>query len=213
MVKDQNWILSLKPPYNILHFINILLSPNICTFWDMEIFLHPHPIFLHFQIWTFWPQEPKNSNLINSFLVPYPQPKMNQKSPKDPKSILILTMKLLYTYFWKMLPIGALIWLALIWLIWAQIAQPTSNHLKTQAAQSFRTSWIPLCNGGFVKRSPMRGLLRLAPLSQFWVNTSARTQHVWANKSQNNEFHFCSRMQNLHAFTLWSCWTRDCAAN
>ncbi len=26
----------------------------------------------------------------------YPQPKIYQKSPKDPKSILILTMKLLY---------------------------------------------------------------------------------------------------------------------
>ncbi len=59
----------------------------------------------------------KNSNLTNSFLEHYPQPKMNQKSPKDPKSILILTMKLLYTYFWKTLPIGALIWLTLIWLI------------------------------------------------------------------------------------------------
>ncbi len=47
----------------------------------------------------------------------YPQPKTNQKSPKDPKSILILTMKLLYTYFWKMLPAGALILVALIWLI------------------------------------------------------------------------------------------------
>ncbi len=39
-------------------------------------------------------------------------------------------MKLLYTYFWKMLPVGALIWLAPIWLIWAEIAQPASNHLK-----------------------------------------------------------------------------------
>ncbi len=47
----------------------------------------------------------------------YPQPKMNKKSREDPKSILILTMKLLYTYFWKMLPIGALIWLTTIWLI------------------------------------------------------------------------------------------------
>ncbi len=37
-------MLPLKPPYNVLHFINILLSPNICAFWDMEIFLHPHPI-------------------------------------------------------------------------------------------------------------------------------------------------------------------------
>ncbi len=53
-----------------------------------------------------------------------------QKSPKDPKSILILTMKLLHTYFWKMLPVGALIWLALIWLNWAQITQPTSSTQK-----------------------------------------------------------------------------------
>ncbi len=56
------------------------------------------PFFLHFQIWPFWPQEPKNSNLTNSFLAHYPQPKMNQKSPKDPKLIFILTIKLLYTY-------------------------------------------------------------------------------------------------------------------
>ncbi len=40
-------------------------------------------------------------------------------------------MKLLQTYFWKTLPIGALIWLAPIWLAWAQISQPTSNHLKS----------------------------------------------------------------------------------
>ncbi len=72
----------------------------------------------------------KNWNLTNSFLTHCPHPKMNQKSPKDPKSILILTIKLLYTYLWKMLPIGALIWLAPILLIWAQIPQPTSNHLK-----------------------------------------------------------------------------------
>ncbi len=92
----KNQMLLLKPPYNILHFINILLSPNICTFWDTETFLHSHPIFLHFQIWPFWPQKHKNSNLTNSFLVHCPQPKMNQKSPKGPKSILILTMKLLF---------------------------------------------------------------------------------------------------------------------
>ncbi len=113
----------------ILHFINILLSPNICAFWDMETFLHAHLIFPHFQIWPVWPQKPKNLNLTNSFLTHYPQPNMNQQSPKDPKSILILIIKLLYTYFWKMLPLGALIWLAPIWLIWAQISRPTSNHL------------------------------------------------------------------------------------
>ncbi len=83
--------------------------------------------FLHFQIWPFWPQEPKNSNLTNSFLTHYPQPKMNQKSPKDPKLILILIIKLLYTYFWKMLPVGALIWLAPIWLM----SPNRATHLKS----------------------------------------------------------------------------------
>ena len=58
-------------------------------------------------------------------------PNLNKpKSPKDPKSILILTMKQVYTYFWNTLPTGTLIWLAPIWLDWAHIAQPTSNHLE-----------------------------------------------------------------------------------
>ncbi len=35
----------------------------------------------------------------------YPQPKLNQKSPKDLILILILTMEQVYTYFWKTLPI------------------------------------------------------------------------------------------------------------
>ncbi len=52
---------------------------------------------------------------------------MNQKSPKDPKSILILTMKLLQTYFWKRLPVGALIWLAPNWLI----SPNRATHLKS----------------------------------------------------------------------------------
>ena len=134
-------MLPLKPPYNILHFINILLSPNICIFWDMETFLHFHPIFLHFQIWPFWPQKHKHSNLTNSFLAYYPQPKKTKRA-KDPKSILILTMKLLYTYFWKWLPLGALIWLTPIWLIWAQITQPTSNHLKIAL---WRSWWFEKC--------------------------------------------------------------------
>ncbi len=66
----------------------------------------------------------------------YPQPKMNHNSPKDPESIFILTIKLLYTYFWKTLPIGALIWLAPIWLIWAQIVQPTWNYPKREKNSS-----------------------------------------------------------------------------
>ncbi len=62
---------------------------------------------------------------------------MNQKSPKDLKLILVLTIKLLHTYFWKMLPVGALNWLAQIWLTWAQITQPTSNRLKTRMLVRF----------------------------------------------------------------------------
>ncbi len=59
---------------------------------------------------------------------------MNQKSPNDPKSILILTMKLLLTFFWKRLPIGDLISLTLISLAFSkssQIRPSSSNHLKT----------------------------------------------------------------------------------
>ncbi len=85
------------------------------------------PFFPHFQIWPFWPQKPKNSNLTNASLRIISNPKWTKRA-QDPKSILILAMKLLYTYVWKRLLVGALIWLALIWLIWAQIAQPTSNH-------------------------------------------------------------------------------------
>ncbi len=122
-------MLPLKPPCTSF--------TKCCTFWDMETFLHPHPIFSALPKSTFWPQEPKNSNLTNSFLEHYPQPKMNHKSLKDPKLILFLTIKMLYTYFWKMLPVGAWIWLALIWLMWAQITQPTSNHLKCARFSAF----------------------------------------------------------------------------
>ncbi len=75
----------------------------------------------------------QNSKFTNSFLEHNPQPKLNQNSSKDHKLILILTMKLLYIYFWKTLPSGDLIWLTPIWLAFSkssQIVQPTSNHLK-----------------------------------------------------------------------------------
>ncbi len=140
--KNQKSNATSQTPIQYLHFINILPSQKICTCRDIDPFLHQHPYFLYFQIWTFWPHEPKNSNFTNSFLQHYPQPKLNQNCPKDPKSILILTMKLLYTYFWKTLPTGDLIWLALIWLTFSkssQIVQPTSNHLKTS-----QSSWLNL---------------------------------------------------------------------
>ena len=67
----KNQTLPLKPPYDI-QFINVLPLQNICAFRDIDPFLHPTPCFLNFQIWTFWPHEPKNSNFTNSFLKHYP---------------------------------------------------------------------------------------------------------------------------------------------
>ena len=40
------------------------------------------PNFLPLQIWTFWPEEPKNCNFTFSFLEHYPQPKLNQEAQK-----------------------------------------------------------------------------------------------------------------------------------
>ena len=55
--------------------------------------------FQPFQIWTFWPEEPKYLNFLKSFSAHYPQLKLNQTCPKHPELIIIiLTMKLLYTY-------------------------------------------------------------------------------------------------------------------
>ncbi len=54
---------------------------------------------------------------------------MNQKSPKDSKLILILIIKLLYTYFSKMLPTGAFINLACTNL--AHLSPNRATHLKS----------------------------------------------------------------------------------
>ncbi len=64
---------------SIYFFHQIFVPFEIQTHFDIHI-----PFFPHFQIWSFWPQKPKNSNLTNSFLMHYPQPKMNQKSPSFP---------------------------------------------------------------------------------------------------------------------------------
>ncbi len=102
-------------------------------------FLHLYPIFSVLPNLNFLPSETQKFELDKFLPHPLSQPKMNYKSPKDPQSILILTIKLLYTYFWKTLPIGDLIWLAPIWLTFSkspQVAQPTSNHLKRHEVDS-----------------------------------------------------------------------------
>ena len=101
-IKSDILTLPLTPPKtHIKIFKNEKL--NLQRFVPSEIwtnfYIHT-PYFLNLQIWTFQPHEPKKLNFLNSFLEHYPQPKINQKSPKDPKLILILNMKLLYTFFW-----------------------------------------------------------------------------------------------------------------
>ncbi len=103
-------MLPLKPPYNILQFINILHLQNICAFRDMDPISTSIPHI-------FWTSKFELLDLMNpkiwTLQIPswsmIPKPKINQKIPKDPKLIPILTMKQVYTYFQKTLPIGDLI--------------------------------------------------------------------------------------------------------
>ncbi len=122
-------MLPLKLPYKYyissIYFLHKKFVPS-----EIQTHFYVNTVYFpHLQVWTFWPHEPKNSNFTNSFLKHYPQPKLNQNSPKDPKLILILTMKLLYTYVWKPLPVCDLI----CWLAFSkssQIGWPTLNHIK-----------------------------------------------------------------------------------
>ncbi len=77
--KIKNQMLPLKPPYNILHFVNILLSPNICAFWDMKTFLYSHPIFSFLTFLTSETQKFKSEKFFPHALSP------TQNEPKEPK--------------------------------------------------------------------------------------------------------------------------------
>ncbi len=75
----KNQMLPLKPPYNILHFINILLSPNICTFWDTDFFTFT-PHFFHTSKFDLF--DLRNLK-IDKFLPHALSPTQNE--PKEPK--------------------------------------------------------------------------------------------------------------------------------
>ncbi len=75
-------MLPLKPPYNILHFVNVLLSANICAFWDMKTFLHSHPIFSMLLNLTFLTSETQKFK-FDKFLPHALSP--TQNVPKEPK--------------------------------------------------------------------------------------------------------------------------------
>ncbi len=127
--ENQKMNATTQPPPQILHFINILLPPNAKCLY----FLRYGPISVSIPQFFSPSIFEQYLNFPKSFLIYYPQLKLNQNSPKDPKLILFLTMKLLYTYFWLTLPTGALIWVALIWVAFfkrSQIASPPQITYK-----------------------------------------------------------------------------------
>ncbi len=71
-----------KPLYNRIHFINILLSPNICVFWDTETFLHSHSIFSILPNLTFLNSKTQKFK-FDKFLPRTLSPTQNE--PKEPK--------------------------------------------------------------------------------------------------------------------------------
>ncbi len=137
-------MLPLKPPYSILHFINILPSPNICTFWDTEIFLYSHPIFSVFPNLTFLTSEiPKFK--FNKFL-PHAL-SWTQNEPKEPKRSQINPHLDYETAVHILLEDAAYRCFDLAHTDlahWTQIAQPTSNHQKMVSSHS-----IPKANSMF----------------------------------------------------------------
>ncbi len=84
---------------NYISLINVLQN-QIFVLSEIWTNLSKHiPNFLPLQIWSFWPEEPKNSNFTFSFLTHF-QPKLNQNPPKRSELILILTIKQVYIYIW-----------------------------------------------------------------------------------------------------------------
>ena len=76
----------LSNPQTICHILSIYFLHK--KFVHSEIQTHFYiktPYFLHFQIWTFWPHEPKNLNFTNSFLEHYPQPNWTKIAQKIQK--------------------------------------------------------------------------------------------------------------------------------
>ncbi len=157
----------------------------------MDPFLHQHPKFSIPKFELFDLMNPKILTSQISSLSIIPNPKSNQKSPKDPKLILILTMKLLYTYFWKTLPIGDLIWVTPIWLAFSkssQITQPTSNHLKSKVA---------ILN----QKHSEKGTPRWSSTSWVkWSTTKPHSVHCYLHKAQSQtQSNVYQQCRSIHA--------------
>ncbi len=124
-------------PHPINYISSIYFFHQISFFWDTDPFLHPYPKFsalpnLNFLTWKI--QKLELPKILPWTLSPS---QIEPKSSKDPKLILVLTMKLLYKYIWLTLPTGALIWVALIWVTFPVLQ--IINH--TTFIKSPRKDW------------------------------------------------------------------------
>ncbi len=87
-------------PKQNIHFINKIFFHQIFVLSEMWTHLSKHVAkFSPPKFELFDQKNTKIATLQFSFLVHYAQPKLNQRSPKDPKFFLILTMKQVYTHF------------------------------------------------------------------------------------------------------------------
>ncbi len=117
--ENQKMNAATQTPKQHITFYQYTSSTKYLYFlvWGTDPFPHPYPKFSALPNLNFLAQEPKNL-YFKSFPAHYPQPTLNQICPKYPELILILTMKLLCTYFSLTLPevicLGHSVWVTQI---------------------------------------------------------------------------------------------------
>ncbi len=187
-------MLPLKPLYNRLHFIDLLLSPNVCTFSNMQPFLHLHTIFstllnLNFLTW----RNPK-------FKVPKILPgalSWTQIEPNEPKRSKNDPYLDHETGVHRCtLPVGALIWVALIWVTFS--SKPKSRN-PPQITQKRRPA-IPT-----FKRKHFCWIFNTFHF--FQAVCAAKTQH---HPQQLSWFHCNNILPKQPGQNFWICGPRWC---
>ncbi len=133
-------MLPLKQPYNLLHFINILLSPNICAFWDMETFLHSHLIFSTLPNLTFLTseiQKLKFDKFLHHTLSP------TEHEPKESKWSQIYPHLDQETAVHILLEDAACRWFDLAGTDLAHLSPNRATHLETPKKNQLKTEkWL-----------------------------------------------------------------------
>ncbi len=132
-------------------YLYLLRCGLICP--SMSQIFHPYK----FELFD-W--KTKNLNFTFSFLAHCPQPKYNKNSPKDPKLILILTMKQVDTYRCCLLVICLGHPVQLTWA--PKNSTTSSNHLQSIQANQ-RNLRIVDCTKLFSQSTPKRHWILLVP--------------------------------------------------